>query len=828
MRRALPGRPTAFGLLIALALVTAPPIAGAQVQTGEEFTPVDAFLEAVNQHQGSDFIQQFVKDSGLSQQPDDAGDFLHSTGEVPGYTPDHIDITNTYWGMFGPPPPDSIFAGEDDGGLWQQGSTIISPPPGAAWPGNLGLFTNDVDPAAGSAFSDGGYSFRFELAAPVPLTVPGRCEYVVWINDDNGISTFPQNSSFPLDPAIGTNVAIGLGLNPDGTSGAFMIEHPGEGGFFPNFDVDVRVLVMDDQLEILAPRSAFQGIANLNFYAFCVEEGITYAPDDTGADQTFLIPWVQDKVAQWEVISAATVTPPTTVAPPTTQVAAAPPTPPAAAPLTTGATAEPTQTGDGGFGLLAFVLIGLGIVAVAIGGRLFFAKKGDPCADLLLAWQRAQAACDQAREAEKKAKQVCDKAKAQRGELEQRTKNLCREWPPACETDDGAFVESEGRRVTSIDLHARKVAMRALWDRYTSGQMTAEELEENWERADTPQFREEMRKETAKKKAEKTRLEKDLEQAQTAEKQACADHATSKAKADEACAKAEVARKAYEDCVKEQNAKAFVDAVMHLGEDQAATPPPEPSGTSAPGSAPPIIAAAATDSGTEAPQPRMGPVPMVLDKTGLSGNELKRAERLERIFGMRKGTCDKASVAMDLYQFDQWHQQTFEEPWLEWTTKEGPGTPTSTSRDVQTFMQTRKMACYEFVHFCAFICSDQIVRQRMGGPEDGPPVPLDEYSVPWGFDDDISTNPAPLKGNAPRGSVITGVSRWGYNNDAGYYHTGIEVGDGWVVSLGSDGLLLEQTTGTVGGAFPSVGYSEVQFGDYNYGRNNPPPAAAGN
>lgn len=67
----------------------------------------------------------------------------------------------------------------------------------------------------------------------------------------------------------------------------------------------------------------------------------------------------------------------------------------------------------------------------------------------------------------------------------------------------------------------------------------------------------------------------------------------------------------------------------------------------------------------------------------------------------------------------------------------------------------------------------------------------------------------------PRGSVITGVFRWGdYSNSAGYYHTGISIGDGKIISLGSDGLILEDAAGTVGGCFPSAGYSEVDVGDY--------------
>ncbi|MEE9177506.1 MAG: hypothetical protein V3U46_03655 [Acidimicrobiia bacterium] len=37
-------------------------------------------------------------------------------------------------------------------------------------------------------------------------------------------------------------------------------------------------------------------------------------------------------------------------------------------------------------------------------------------------------------------------------------------------------------------------------------------------------------------------------------------------------------------------------------------------------------------------------------------------------------------------------------------------------------------------------------------------------------------------------------------------------------------MILEDATGTVGGCFPSAGYSEVNVGDYKYSSSNPAPA----
>jgi hypothetical protein len=485
---------------------------------------------------------------------------------------------------------------------------------------------------------------------------------------------------------------------------------------------------------------------------------------------------------------------------------------------------ETTETESGGFPWWILALVGL--IAVVIGGRLFIVSKKDPCADLLIAWRDAQDPCDEARVKEKEAKEDCDEATEHRKDLESKLRNLRAEWPPAFE-GEGASAELSGQpetRVTSRDLHARSQALGRLWDEYQAGDVSAQEVEQAWERANTPEFRDEMRRRTEAKIAEREQLEKDIENANSTAEKACDQHAKAKEAADEACEKAEKAKKGYDDCLEEQNAEAFKDAVMTLGTDSE-TAAPSTTATAT------VAATAATAATTAAPSDPIAArkigvsLPFVLDQTGLSGDEAERARRLERIFEMRKGGGDIAAVAMDLYQFNQWHIETFDEPWFTWSTAGGdPGSVTTTASHTDTFMQTRVLACYEFVHFAAYIASDQLGRQRIGGDDDEA-VLLDEYSVDWGFPDAINTNTTPLEGEAPRGSVITGVFRWGYNNSAGYYHTGVSVGDGKIISLGSDGLILEDATGTVGGAFPSVGYSEVNVGDYRYSNSNPAPAS---
>ncbi len=514
--------------------------------------------------------------------------------------------------------------------------------------------------------------------------------------------------------------------------------------------------------------------------------------------------------------------------PPSTTVTSSPtsttaPTTTTTAPTTTTTVAggEVPQTSSG-FPWIPLLLALLGITIIVVGGRMFLLAPDDPCAEALLAWQKAHDACEKSKDEAREAFEACRAAGQAIFDLEKQHKDICAKWPPACE-EEGASAEESGHpesRVTSRDLHARRIALGRLWADYRAGDISAQDVEEAWKRADTPEFREQMREATAKKIAEREKLESDLDAARKKQKQVCDAARVAAEAARSACDRAKTAKRAYDDCVSEKNAQAFVDGVMGLG--GAASAPAEP--TPPPESPRPSDAPAAEEADPLAGRQIGVPVTFVTDKSGLSGDELTRAEKLDRIFKLRRGSGDLAAVALDLWQFNNWHVATFGEPWFSWSTAGGnPTSPTSTSATTTRFMGTRVMACYEFVHFCAYIASDQLGRQRVEGDDDNMYL-SDEYSVDWGFPDLINTDTSPLTGQAPRGSVITGSFRWGdYDNTAGYYHTGISIGDGKVISLGSDGLILEDATGAVDACFPSVGYTNVQYGSYAYSGTNPAP-----
>ena len=96
----------------------------------------------------------------------------------------------------------------------------------------------------------------------------------------------------------------------------------------------------------------------------------------------------------------------------------------------------------------------------------------------------------------------------------------------------------------------------------------------------------------------------------------------------------------------------------------------------------------------------------------------------------------------------------------------------------------------------------------------------------WGTDDSIlARGDVALDGDPVRGKIVTGIDRDDdENNSAGYFHVGVSVGNGWVVSLSSSGLKAEPISGLPYFAcFPSTQYGEVRVGDYWYQNTSPAP-----
>ena len=282
------------------------------------------------------------------------------------------------------------------------------------------------------------------------------------------------------------------------------------------------------------------------FYTYCTNDPFSFDPADSGADQTGLIEMTHDDLGIFEMTLVSTIVETTTTIVETTTTTV----------KTTESTVEAGGTvavveeeGEGGFpwGLV----IGGGGIALALIGWWLYNQEDDPCKELLEAWKAAQKACDEAQDAADEAADDCEDAEIELDDLKQDRSDMCELWPPACwSTDEGAWVEDEdGNRITSRDLHMKRMALGEVWDDYKAERITAQQVEAKWREADTPEFREDMRETDEAAREEIDRIDEEIEQAEKDAEEACDKAEKAKETADEACDAAEAARKSYEDCV---------------------------------------------------------------------------------------------------------------------------------------------------------------------------------------------------------------------------------------------------------------------------------------
>lgn len=548
--------------LLALCLLMAG-VTPAAAQDEEIPNPLDVLMDAFEAPEGEAFTARFLKEPtpDKSSIADPSGDFEHSTGEDPGFTPDHIDITGT-WAIELDPGIIDLFGPTDAGEVWTPtGRFEVDPPDYPPFYSFTGDQVHD-----GAQYQEGALLFGFTLVGTPPVDAAGRCEYVVWINDLTRGATFAINPNFPGDPANGTNIAFGLGLNPEdgpGLQSAFTLELQESGGFAPVFETDVRAFITPRYVGITVPRAQIGELAAINFYTFCVEEGFGLDPESSGADQTGLTDLTFDDLGAVVIgtrdapteTTTTTAAPTTTTAAPTTETTAV-----AADPVDS----EEERTPEGFPWWLALVVGGLGVASL---GWWLYVRGRDPCKRPLDAWMAAQENCDEAREAAHRAGDACEEAELEVEELETARIDLCRAWPPACwPTEDGDWIEdNEGNRITSRDIHMRKVALGEVWADYKAGKLTATEVEARWREIDSPGFRKEMRETDKAYKELLEEIDADIAQARDELDKACIRATDARETADEACAAAEEAHAAYEECVGEAVAADVSDVEPEQG-----------------------------------------------------------------------------------------------------------------------------------------------------------------------------------------------------------------------------------------------------------------------
>jgi hypothetical protein len=263
-------------------------------------------------------------------------------------------------------------------------------------------------------------------------------------------------------------------------------------------------------------------------------QNVSVGADDEPCDSSMLTAAPQAT----ETTPPTEPTPTATSAP--TETAAPTPTP----------TATPAATDAGGGALLWPGLIVGGLLLALIGWFLMRAK--EDCPEEVAALQAARDACEAARAEAKEAREKADAEQAQADEVRSQLDDIRESFPDAGKPGGDSWVESEGTRITSMDVRMKRAAMKAAWEHYASNPnaQTAEETMDMWEQFDTAEFRERLRELDAQ--ASKLAGELAKQQAEADAAKSAADAA--EAKADAACKKAREAEQALEDCLKKKHA----------------------------------------------------------------------------------------------------------------------------------------------------------------------------------------------------------------------------------------------------------------------------------
>jgi hypothetical protein len=192
------------------------------------------------------------------------------------------------------------------------------------------------------------------------------------------------------------------------------------------------------------------------------------------------------------------------------------------------------------------LLVGVGLFSILI-GILFLLKRN--CEKERKAWLAASEHAASESKKSRQAEEDAEKLSEEREQLEDELADIRRTYPSAGRAGgDEAWVEMDGRRITSRDVNMKREAERAAWDEYRSdpNPESAAELEDDWKESDTPQSEEERQELDEEAKA----LKKEIDTAKEAEDKAVKKAKSAKEAEDAANKKADDARRAYEACMK--------------------------------------------------------------------------------------------------------------------------------------------------------------------------------------------------------------------------------------------------------------------------------------
>ncbi|WP_418790635.1 hypothetical protein [Phosphitispora sp. TUW77] len=199
-----------------------------------------------------------------------------------------------------------------------------------------------------------------------------------------------------------------------------------------------------------------------------------------------------------------------------------------------------------------WVLIGIGLL---IGAAGLILMRSHRCEKEFQAWLDAERRLLEARAAAANARTAAEQTATAKSGIEAELADVRRSYPSAGKPGGGeAWVEMDGKRITSRDVALRREAEQAAWEKYRENPSpeSAADLEEAWRDANTPESEEERREIDERARD----LERQLEEARDAENDARRRAADAERDAERAAGAADAARLVYEECIGKASAPA--------------------------------------------------------------------------------------------------------------------------------------------------------------------------------------------------------------------------------------------------------------------------------
>lgn len=237
----------------------------------------------------------------------------------------------------------------------------------------------------------------------------------------------------------------------------------------------------------------------------------------------------------------------------------------------------PVNVNEDGIKWWPLILVVLGLPLITI-GLLRLLKK--TCEKERQAWLKALEAAKAARDASRDAENGLEAITGEGEKLEEDLDEIREVYPSAGKSgSEEAWVEMDGRRISSRDVALRREAERAAWNKYRSnpGGESAEKLQEEWQEVGKPQSEEERRE--LDKKAEE--LDGSIKALKKDEKAAQDKVKAAKAAEKVADAAEEAARLIYQACMQA--------ALTPPKPKEDPKPEPDPEPESTPGSTPGVV-----------------------------------------------------------------------------------------------------------------------------------------------------------------------------------------------------------------------------------------------